>query len=167
MTPRFLACSKYCLLGFCEFRSIERMRFGENRTPLYSTVPDKCVQDKRHRFSLRKVRFEVSLRHPNDISRGRSTQRREEVRTGDTWGVVKTLGLDKTAKGDRVEQEENHDLSLKEGQLYQRWKENFLQQRPRNDQRNPRKTKNMGKHRSKGGECFRVEEGIVNSVKCH
>lgn len=80
MTPRFLACSKYCLLGFCEFRSIERMRFGENRTPLYSTVPDKCVQHKSHRFCLRKVRFEVSLRHPNDIST-EADQHKEEKRS--------------------------------------------------------------------------------------
>lgn len=74
MTPRFLSCNTVWLVLFSEFRSTERTRFGEkNRMPLCSVVPRSVVQHgsprEDHRFSFRQVKFEVSLRHPNDISK--------------------------------------------------------------------------------------------------
>lgn len=57
MSPPFLACSTVLLVLFSEFRSTKRTRFGENRTPLSSTVSGRVIQQgnprKDHKLSLR------------------------------------------------------------------------------------------------------------------
>lgn len=80
--------------------------------------------------------------------------------------MAQTVDLDKVAKGENVEWEENLDLSLEKLQLYKHWREDFLQWRLRSDQSSQRKTRNTWKHGDNRGESFSFEEGIVNNVEC-
>lgn len=104
------------------------------------------------------------MKHPDDTSK-EADGHKEEFRAGDTRAVVKTLGLDKVAKGKSVEWEGDRDLSLEGCQLHKHCREDFLGQRLRGDQRSQRRTRRMRKHRRKGREGFHVEEEIVDNVK--
>lgn len=111
---------------FSEFRSTERTRFGEkNKRPFCSVVPRVIVQcgspREDHRFSFRQVKFEVSLRHPNDISKEAVGMQRSQGWRHVSDGRNRGSGGDCKERGSRKGREPRP-----EHQLSYHWKGDFL-----------------------------------------